>query len=235
MPRRSNGPKTASNPKKNQKKVLAELVEQAQDKEESNQEFDDTAQLLKQAADLMQKAATSKSQRGELLSAAEDALSKLRIVDFPDLAESPVVANFLKAMGMEGMRPGEIKNRGTLAERARDWSWRDVNEMPKIKFTPAETIDITFNGLALRVQEDMECEVPRPFYDIYVEHRRALQQARLNESYLLGYSDVPPHPNWQTPEGARVRANSIQGRAFGRRGGHIGVGPLIEGEGRASE
>ena len=210
--------------------VLPIIAEKLIAKAKSDQEVDDTTELLKHAAEVLNKAASTREERAGLLKEVEASLSKLRIIDFPDLAESPIVQSFLKTMGIDDLRPGQIANKGTLAERARDWTWGDVTEMAKVKFTPNENIPITFNGLTLYLREDQEVEVPRPFYDIYREHRRALEQARINEAYLLGVSDIPPHPNWQTEEGARVRALSTQGRPFGRQGGHLGVGPILEGE-----
>ena len=218
-----------------EKKVYGKIMKEAEEKEQSDREIDDTSGLLKQAAEALSRAASTKDQRQELLKEVEAILSKLRIVDFPDLAESPVVQAFLKTMGLDDLRPGGVVAKGTLAERSRDWAWRDVNDMPRITFTPAESIPITFNGLTLYLVEDQECEVPRPFYDIYMEHRRALKQAQLNEAYLLGISDIPPHLNWQTEEGARIRAFSIQGRAFGKQGGHLGTGPIIDVEAESGE
>lgn len=205
-------------------KNITPIVER---EEETKQEVDDTTELLKQAAEALGKAARSKGDRKEILQEVEASLSKLRIIDFPELGESPVIQAFLKTMGIDDLRPGEVTKKGTLAERSRDWSWKDVMEMERERFVPAESIPITYNGLTLYLVADEQVEVPKPFYDIYMEHRRAIKQAQINEAYMLGISDVPPHPDFQSEEGARVRAFSIQARAHGKQGGHLSTGPIL--------
>ena len=162
-------------------------------------------------------------------------LGKLTVKEFADLAEHPFVEMLRNQIPTADLRPGEVRNRGTLAEVARDWTWADMKGMETKTFTPNESIRITFNGVALQLMADVEQTVPRPFYDIYMERKNAIRQAKLNEAYMLGHSDELPHPNWQTPEMAEVRAFSIAGRQYGRPGGTLGVGPIYQGEGESGE
>ena len=203
---------------------IDEVVEMAPE------ENDEMAELLAQAAQTLGKAATDKRNRSVLLKEVEGTLSKIKLVDFPELAESPVVQAFIKAMGFDDLNPGEVRNRGTLAEIEREWTWKDMAQFPRMKFIPNETITLTFNGLALQVIADRECEVPEPFYNIWKDHRKAIQEARQHEQYLLGFSDQPPDQNWLTVEGAEVRAWSTQGRRMGKVSGHLGVGRISEAE-----
>ena len=197
---------------------------------------DDSTAALAQAAKLFAKAAEDKANRGTILKEMEAVLSKVKLVDFPDLEDSTVVRTFLQLMDTRGMRPGEIRNRGTLAEVVKDWSWRSVQEevragrMKLVKFIPNETLTLTWNGLPLQVVADQEVEVPEPFYNIWKDHRYAIKQAQQHEQYLMGRTDVPPDPNWVTVEGAGVRMWSTQGKQFGKVSGHLGVGPIYEGE-----
>jgi hypothetical protein len=196
---------------------------------------DVAAQLAKLGAEL-QAVAGDKLAREAKLKEVEKVLGNLQVKDFPDLAESPVIQSFVQMVGLGDLKPGEVRNRGTLAERVRDWSWGDVQAKVKSgefqlrRFTPAETVDLIWNGLTLRVVQDQECEIPDVFYALYTARRRAIQQAAINERYLTGQSDQPPHPNWQNEETAFVRAWSMQGRG-GTSGGHLSTGPIIESEG----
>jgi len=156
-------------------------------------------------------------------------LSRLTIKEFQEWADHPFIEMLRSQISLAGLAPGEVRNRGTLAEVVRDWTYADLTKLETIRFTPTETIVVTFNGLPLQFVEDVECEAPKPYYDILQARKFARQQARLNEAYMLGKSPIAPHPNWQTPEGAEVRAWSMQGAAYGRPGGYLGVGPINEG------
>lgn len=206
-------------------KKKEEVVEEVQ-----SQEADESTLALQRAAELLGKAATDKKNQGTLLKEVEAALSKVRMIDFPQLAESPVIQSFLHAVGVGDLKPGEVANRGTLAEREREWTWRDVNDqvragkMRLVKFIPYDNLNLTWNGLQLHVCGGDEVEVPDCFYDIYKEHQKARKEGEKNMQYLLGHSDAPPHPDWQTPEGAMVRAWSLNGRKYGRPSGTLEVG-----------
>jgi hypothetical protein len=195
-----------------------------------SEETDDMAALLQQAGQALMQAAGDKENRSARLKEVEGTLSKIKLADFPELADSPIVQAFIKAMGFDDLKPGEARNRGTLAEREREWTWKDLDQFPRVKFIPNETIVLTFNGLALQVIADQECEVPEPFHNIWKDHREAMRQARQHQQYLLGFTDQPPHPNWMTTEGAEVRAWSTQGRRFGKVSGYLGAGRISEAE-----
>lgn len=202
------------------------------------EDVDIGAQLAQLGAEY-QRVKNDQEAKAKKLKEIEDVLGNVSIKDFPELAESPVVQNIVKMLGIGSLRPGQVAGLGTLAEREREWTWADLNVkdengnrvFPLKRFTPTETIPITWNGLQLQLMADQECEVPEPFYNIYREHREALLQARNHEAYLLGRSNQPPHPNWQTVEGAEVRVWSTQGEQFGKKSGSIGVGPIPEDEG----
>ncbi len=209
-------------------------AEELEEIEDTAEVVDEQAEDLARAAALLGKAASDRKHRKEILKEAEDALSNLKLVDFPDLAESPVVQAFLKTMGTGDLQPGEVRNKGTLAEREHEWSLTDINRMVKAgtmplkKFIPDESIPLTFNGVQIRIVAGEETEVPECFYNIWREHREALKQARVNERYMLGISDQMPHPNWQTPEGATVRAWSTQGEGRYKNYGTLNTGRITD-------
>jgi len=214
---------------RNKGEGIDEVVEMAPE------ETDDMATLLQQAAQQLSQAASDKEHRSARLKEVEATLSKIKLVDFPELADSPVVQAFIKAMGFDDLTPGEARNKGTLAEREREWTWKDLEKYPRIKFIPNETVVLGFNGLLLQVIADVECEIPEPFYNSWKSHREAIRQGRQHEQYLLGFSDQPPHPNWLTVEGAEVRAWSTQGRRLGKVSGSLGVGKISESEEASAE
>ena len=197
---------------------------------------DDVALKMRQLGSELVAVANDQIARAAKLKEVEHFLGNLKVKDFPELAESSVIQQFVQMFDTKGMRPGETRNAGTLAAIEHEWSWSDIQDgvrsgkLPLVRFTPNETIKVTFNGLQLQLIADQECEVPRCFFDIYMEHRKALRQAVVNENYLMGISDVPPDPNWMTPESAIVRAWSTQGRRYGRVSGHLGTGPIVMGE-----
>lgn len=198
---------------------------------------DEVAEQLKRLGAELQAVADDQVARAEKLREVESVLGRLRVRDFPELAESPVIQRFVSLFAeTEGMRPGEVRNRGTLAQVEREWSMGNIQaevqagRMALKRFVPNESLPLTFNGVTLFVSAGEECEVPECFYDIYRNRQHALRQARVNEAYLLGQSDMPPDRNWMTDEAATVRAWSTQGQALGKRSGHIGVGPIFAGD-----
>ncbi len=194
--------------------------------------LDEETKALEEAAALMAKAASDRANRKQLLSGVEAALSKVRMIDFPDLIDSPIVQSFISAMGYGDLQPGQTRNRGTLAEIHRDWTWKDLQKMvtegtmPLRRFTPNESLTLIWQGLELRVIEDTECEVPACFHDIYLDRQKAKRNAVTNEHYLLGISDVPPPDMYHSASSAKVRAWATQMRRFGRNGGTIMTGVL---------
>lgn len=190
------------------------------------EELDENTLALQQAATLLAKAASDQANRSTILKEVESTLSRIKLIDFPDLAESPIIQGFIKAMGMGDLKPGETRARGTLAERTRDWEWIDLRQFRPVSFIPAETTPLTFNGLTIDVTANEEITVPSCFYDIYRDRQRALRNANLHEHWLMGRSNTPPDSNWLTPEGAIVRAHSKQGQHLGLVSGFLGVGPI---------
>jgi hypothetical protein len=191
---------------------------------------DEVAARLAALGSELQAVATDRVKRSETLKQIEDLLGNLKIKDYQELAESPVVQSLAEMLGFGDARPGQVIGKGTLLERVREWTWKDVAQQRRVKFIPAETIPITYNGLTIQLVQDVECEVPEGFYNIYREHREAIRQAQQNERYLLGHTDVPPDPNWLTEESAKIRLWSTHGRPYGRPSGTLGVGRIYDSE-----
>lgn len=213
-----------------EKEGLIEQVLAEQDKSE-----EEAIKELETAAALMNRAAKDRANRAQILKDVDGVLGKIKISDFPDLVESPAVQVFLKLMGKDDLNPGEVKNKGTLAEREREWTMRDVHakvqsgEFKLHKFTPNKSMPLTFQGLTIYIKEGEECELPDCFYDIYRDHLKAVKQAEHHVQYLMGQRDDPPDRNYMTPESAYVRAFSKLGKG-GQSSGTLTTGRVLTGD-----
>jgi len=193
--------------------------------EVSTPKADDVAEQMRRLGAELAAAADDVGARDAKLREVEEFLGSLRVKDFPELAESPVVQQFVSLFTIPGA-PGQVRRPGTLAQVEREWTWRDVGQFETMEVIPFENIPIIWNGLRLDLRARQRRRIPRPFYDIYMEHLKAVDQAAIHEAYLLGQSDAPPDPNWQTDATALARAYSTLGLAFGVRGGTLASGPI---------
>jgi hypothetical protein len=187
-------------------------------------EAQDVAAQLAALAGKLSEAAEDEAAKAAALKEIEEFLGNIPMKNFPDLAESPAVQSFVRMLGVGDLRPGEVAKRGTLAERQRDWTMRDLETFKQVTLTPRETLTVTFNGLSVQFIDDQEITVPEPFANIYREHRKALEQAKVHEDYMLGYTDRAPDHNWVTSESATVRAFSQMGPRPDPR--MRGIGPI---------
>lgn len=200
---------------------------------------DEVAEQLKALGAELIAVADDQVARGAKLRDVERFLGGLTVKDFPDLAESPTVQAFVKLFAnTEGLRPGQVRNRGTLAEFGRDWTWDDVcREFESVTFAAMVSVPLTWNGVGpVYIQAGNEYALPRPFYDIYREHIRALRQKDVHQRYMMGLSDVPPDPNWFSESTAKLRAQAQMTGPTGQPGAFLILGggvipPRAGGEG----
>lgn len=187
---------------------------------------DSVAEQLKKLGGELAAVADNEIARTEKLKEVEELLGNLKVKDFPELAESPVIQQFASMFAdVHGLKPGEVRNRGTLAETSRDWTIEDFRRMPHVTFIPVVTIPITINGVGpFQLVQGEECSVPETVYAHYREYLYRTKQADIHAKWLMGQSEQMPDKNWLTPEGARVAATSRQGASIGRRSGSMGVG-----------
>lgn len=179
---------------------------------------EDKASLLARLGAELAAVATDDAKATAKLNEIEAVLKGIKIEDYPSLAESPAVQAFVRMIGGDGLRPGETKNPGTVAELTREWTIRDFASFPVKTFTPNETIPLTVNGVTCYVFADQECSVPEPFYSVYQEHRRWMREGEKHKQYLLNKAAPPPDPNLLSDASARVRAYTQLGE------GRYGVG-----------
>ncbi len=183
------------------------------------EEEDDVASQLAKLGAELSLVATDKNKRTAKLREVEAFLGRLKIDDFPELAESPTIQNFVKLLAPSDLRPGEVRNPGTLAEVRREWSREEFRKTEQMTFVPRETVKLIVNGVEFSVVDNGEEQtIPRAHYDVYLGRQRALRNAAQNERWALGLTDVPPDPSWITNSAIKIRA-------LGK--GAIGYGPIV--------
>lgn len=183
--------------------------------EQVEEEDDVASQLAKLGAELSQ-VATNKAKRTAKLREVEAFLGRLKIEDFPELAESPIIQNFAKMLAPVNLRAGEVRNAGTLAEVRKEWNIEDCWREGSVTFVPFETLPLIFNGVRVDVVARKETTIPRPHYEIYLNHLKAVDNGEQFKRWLGG-DPVAPDRNWMTPEAYRIRALGLV---------RMGVGPI---------
>jgi len=88
-------------------------------------------------------------------------------------------------MKVTGRKPGV-----TVGGTKTTYTYRDLCEMfPIVKFTPEETIPLTFQGVRVQALANIEMHVPECFEKIYRQHRKTLSTAGRTLPQL-GYENV---------------------------------------------
>lgn len=193
---------------------------------------DEVAEQLRALGAKLVAVADDKVEREGVTAQLRRLLGSLKVADFPSLAEDPTIQGFAQMVAdAAGQRPGEVRNRGTLLETAKEWTQRDMEQFPKVTFEPRETVVVGFNGLLYQLVDGVQATVPEPVYTIYQNHRQAVKDAQAHEDYLLGYTDKAPR-HLLTDESVRVRAFSQLGPRPDPRMRGVGMGAS---EGEAEE
>lgn len=184
------------------------------------QSEDSVAAQLKRLALALAGAADDQIESNKALGEIEDLLGTLRPKDFPALAASPQVQAFVEMLGATvadrnpSLPPGTIINQGTLAAQKIPWTHQHVlamvrsGEMPMVRFTPTATVELGWNNLVVVARADEEVELPKCFYDVYMESRRLIKAGRQHADVLFKRANsVDPDVADVLGQGtARVRA-----------------------------
>lgn len=115
------------------------------------------------------------------LNQIKDALGKLDEKTLRQIVATPLVEELvgkLAAASDNPLRPGEYlyDNEGRVIKKI-PWSAQDVKDnYPMVKWTPLETMVITFNGHSIQVYAMQEIETPCIFETIYKQHLEATQR-----------------------------------------------------------
>ena len=97
----------------------------------------------------------------------------------------PISARKRRVVDLSEAPPGE---KVRIGKRGRDregmlkkvsWTMRHVNErFKKIVLLPESTESLTWNGVTVNVFEGVECEIPEPHYEMYMERMKELHKPK---------------------------------------------------------
>ena len=126
--------------------------------------------------------ALTQAQKGKDTAAAleqiQDAFGNLDQKALSQIVNTPIVQDIIGKLGAAnrgGRRPGDyIFDKEGRPFHKIPWTAQDVKDnYPMVKWTPAETMPITFNGHTIQVNAFEEIETPSIFCDIYKQHLEA--------------------------------------------------------------
>lgn len=195
--------------------------------------------------------------------AVVDALAGLQVKDFPQIAEHPAIAKFLEGYhaaqsATHGRRPGEVINKGTIAENAIPWTLRDLKSPPQdwngvdplppghtqwvFNVVPESSKEVIVNGLKVRFYRRVPYSGPKVFYDQYLESMNAEEYAAQHAAFMMKAegAGVPQDPTILNEGTMHVRTSFTKGTYYPGMGtqGMTSPGPAqagdAEGEAAAS-
>lgn len=189
----------------------------------------------------------AKAKRGRKQRMAEvvKVLEQLDPRDYPELADHPAITKILDTLSEQAAQnadvpPGTIIGTGMAAHK-KPWTMADVGpgKVEWLRFTPLETLPVTYNGLRFQLFADEEFYGPKFVYDIYAEHKRALKVAHEHAGLMFKTTDRVSDPTVINEATMRIRA--MTEHIPGQPGGFLpgaGIGPIFvqgEGEGEGGE
>lgn len=213
---------------------------EALDDEAPMTEDEATAELARLGQALIASAGKKHEQQAAVAS-LEKLLGSLKPKDFPDLAENPVVMQFLESLAQQRATnsddpPGTIYNRGTIAVHSKPWTWNDLKSpqggwrpgepLPQgcvewvYEYTPDRTVLVTYNGLSVQFFAEQPWTGPKCFTDLLREQRRLERVGHEHVSYMFKSGGLPSDLGVINEGTRRVRsASSAGGQGTGFRPG----------------
>ena len=73
----------------------------------------------------------------------------------------------------EALRPGEHIE----SDRKKSWTYKDMEQFPRVQFMSEETVLVTWNGLRYQLITGAVHDLPLPIRDAYFNHRKELRDA----------------------------------------------------------
>ncbi len=141
---------------------------------------------LAEFAALLGNAGKQKMERKEVLDKLGDLLGKLDPSEYQAVLEHPVTGKLIEQVVEAKIASGSNAPGADLGAAIGKipWTWRDILHMPRIIFTPMESVPITYNGLTWYFVSELTQEIPSCFVDVYLESRRLRSLARETVEYL---------------------------------------------------
>ncbi len=159
-------------------------------------------------------------------------LARLTPKDFPNLAENPVVLQFMEQVAQQRAEgsddpPGTIYNRGSVAVHSKPWRFTDLKSPPPEwrpgqplppghcewvwDYVPQKTTTATWNGLTVQFFAEQPWSGPKCFVDVLQESRRLERVAHEHAAYMFKNGGVPSDPGVINQGTRNVRAHSSAG------------------------
>jgi hypothetical protein len=152
--------------------------------------------------------------------------------DYRQLAESEAIQDFVAKLSEvrsldQDIQPGQIMNPKSPLATKRPWTWGDLKGCETKTFIPNETLPVTWNGLTVYLNADVETTIPIYHYETYMEHRRLTRTGREHAEYLAHQRAHVSDPSMITAESARIRGAATAGH-YVPGGGLISEGVTLE-------
>lgn len=191
------------------------------------EDADDVFQQLVQLAQAAGGVAKKKQERGKILDQVADLLNKLDPEAYGELLEHPAVAKLTDQVVQAKSANPDVPPGADLgpAIGKKPWTVRDLapDRMDQVTWTPRMSVPITYNGITLYVQEDVEITTPKCFKDIHDESRARLRDAKEHIDFIMRKRDSVSNPNILTQGSMRVRGRFSGGDARVSKGLDIEV------------
>ncbi len=188
---------------------------------------DDVFQQLVQLAQAAGGVAKKKQERGAILDQVADLLNKLDPQAYSELLEHPAVAKLTEQVVQAKVANNDVPPGADLgpAIGKKPWTARDLapDRMDQATWTPRMSCPITYNGITLYVQEDVEITTPKCFKDIHDESRLRMRHAKEHIDYIMRKRDSVSDPTMLTDGSMRVRGRFSGGDARVSKGLDIEV------------
>ncbi len=147
---------------------------------------DDYLSELAEFASLLGQAGQKKMERREVLDKLGDLLGKLDPSEYQSVLEHPVTGKLIEQVVEAKVSSGSNAPGSDLGAAIGKipWTWRDIVHMPRVVFTPMESVPVSYNGLTWFMVAELTQEIPSCFVDVYIESRRLRRQAVETVEYL---------------------------------------------------
>ncbi|HXF02802.1 MAG TPA: hypothetical protein VN601_07410 [Arthrobacter sp.] len=223
-------------------KATGQAIPEAEDAgaaESPDEVFQQLVQLAQAAGGMAKK----KQERSAILDQVADLLNKLDPEAYGEILEHPAVAKLTDQIVQQKTGDRTVPPGTDLgpAIGKKPWTARDLSEdhMDWVVWTPRLSCPITYNGVTLYVQEDVEIRSPKCFKDIHDEARRITRMGKEHIDFIMRKRDSVSDPNILADGSRRVRGRFTGGDARVGKGLDIevpdsdrpGIGEAGEGEG----
>ena len=174
---------------------------------------------LKALASKLYRVAEDKAERGKTLDELETFLARLPSKDFPELAQSEIVQNFVEMMMARSSEtrpddpPGTVYNRGAINQYKKAWTEEDLrrSDIAVMEFEVNEPETVVWCGIRRDYQPGTVYYDYRCFVDLIREKARNLRLAEEHVAYMFKRRNSLTDITIANMSTARIRGTADQG------------------------